>query len=97
MAGDCLQEKKKKEMPMTDDQSPFFFIDDDYPIPQDLPESIQADVDMLENLAKEGKEDVLFDHYVDLLESNIKCHVIDRKMTYETGKAVLARYGIHLA
>ena len=51
---------------------------------------------MLEMLAEEGKRDVLFDQYVELLESNIKGHVIDRKMTYEKGKALLARYGIHL-
>lgn len=82
---------------MTDDRSPFFFIDDDYPVPEGLPKSIQADVDMLEMLAEEGKRDALFDQYVELLESNIKGHVIDRKMTYETGKALLARYGIHLA
>ena len=81
---------------MTDDRSPFFFIDEDYPVPEGLPKSIQADVDMLEMLAEEGKRDVLFDQYVELLESNIKWHVIDRKMTYEKGKALLARYGIHL-
>lgn len=62
-----------------------------------LPKSIQADVDMLEMLAEEGKRDALFDQYVELLESNIKGPVIDRKMTYEKGKALLARYGIHLA
>ena len=39
---------------------------------------------------------MLFAHYVDLLENNIKCHVLDRKMTYDTGKNLLARYGIHL-
>ena len=82
----------KKEAIMKDDRSSFFFIDNNYPIPQNLPRSIQADVDMLESLAMEGKEDILFDHYVDLLESNIKCHVLDRKMTYDTGKALL----IHL-
>lgn len=81
---------------MTDDRSLFFFIDDDYSIPSDLPRSIQADVDMLEKLAKEAKEDILFAHYIDLLESNIKCHVLDRKMAYDTGKVLLARYGIHL-
>ena len=82
---------------MTDDRAPFFFIDEDYPVPEGLPKSIQADVDMLEMLAEEGKRDALFDQYVELLESNIKGHVIDRKMAYETGKALLARYGIHLA
>ena len=115
---------------MTDDRSPFFFIDEDYPVPEGLPKSIQADVDMLEMLAEEGKRDALFDQYVELLESNIKGHadvdmlemlaeegkrdalfdqyvellesnikghVIDKRMTYEKGKALLARYGIHLA
>ena len=81
---------------MTDDRSPFFFIDEDYPVPEGLPKSIQADVDMLEMLAEEGKRDALFDQYVELLESNIKGHVIDKRMTYEKGKALLARYGIHL-
>ena len=83
-------------MNMTDKESPFFFIDNSYPIPQNLPKSIQADVNMLERLAREEKEDILFDHYVDLLESNIKGHVLDRKMSYDTGKNLLARYGIHL-
>lgn len=76
--------------------SSFFFIDGDYPIPEALPKSVQADVDTLEDLAKEGEDWVMFAHYVDLLESNIKCHVLDRKMSYDTGKNLLARYGIHL-
>ena len=80
---------------MSNDPS-FFFIDGDYPIPESLPKRVQADVDTLEGLAKEGEDWVMFAHYVDLLESNIKCHVLDRKMTYETGKTLLARYGIHL-
>lgn len=84
-----------KEVPMSNDPS-FFFIDGDYPIPESLPKSVQADVDTLEGLAKEGEDWVMFAHYVDLLESNIKCHVLDRKMTYDTGKHLLARYGIHL-
>lgn len=80
---------------MSNDSS-FFFIDGDYPIPESLPKRVQADVDTLEGLAKEGEDWVMFAHYVDLLESNIKCHVLDRKMTYDTGKHLLARYGIHL-
>lgn len=84
-----------KEVPMSNDSS-FFFIDGDYPIPEALPKSVQADVDTLESLAKEGKNWMLFAHYVDLLENNIKCHVLDRKMSYDTGKNLLARYGIHL-
>lgn len=80
---------------MSNDPS-FFFIDGDYPIPESLPKRVQADVDTLEGLAKEGEDWVMFAHYVDLLESNIKCHVLDRKMTYDTGKHLLARYGILL-
>lgn len=97
MEGNFFQEEMVKEASMSADESPFFFVDDAYPIPADLPRSIQADVDMLERLAKERKEDILFAHYVDLLESNVKCHVLDKKMTYDTGKVLLARYGIHLA
>ena len=60
---------------MSNDPS-FFFIDGDYPIPESLPKRVQADVDTLEGLAKEGEDWVMFAHYVDLLESNIKCHVL---------------------
>ncbi len=83
-------------MAMTDDDSPFFFIDDDYPIPAELPNSTREKVDVLEHLAETRTSDILFDNYVDLLESDVKSHVSTGRMPYATAKALLARYGIHL-